>query len=142
MLVVTSFFLLVWQPNVAERARLRQVISEQRALLHWLSGASAEVRRLRGAQGRNPGKRGNESLLALVDRSARKSGLARAVKRLEPQGKNAVRLWVEQASFDQLAAWLAKLGKESGVHASAVSLERQERPGLVNGRLTLEEPSD
>ena len=61
-----------------------------------------------------------------------------ALKRVEPEGSNSVRVWLEGAPFDVLIKWLGTLSTQHGVDADTVTLERIEAAGLVNARLMLE----
>jgi general secretion pathway protein M len=115
---------------------MQQALETQRQTYQWMQERAAEVRRLRGSGAAMPAAASSESLLALVDRSAREGGLARAVRRIEPDGGGA-RLWMEQAGFAELMRWLVTLEHAHGVSISSLTLERQPTPGLVNARVTL-----
>jgi general secretion pathway protein M len=78
--------------------------------------------------------------LALADASARGNQLGNAVKRVEPLGPKSVRVSMEGASFDSLVDWLDGLARDFGVTATDFSVDRVEGVGLVNARVTLEEP--
>jgi general secretion pathway protein M len=84
--------------------------------------------------------RQGKSLLALADVSARGAGLANALKRVEPAGPRSVRVSFEVANFDALIGWIETLARDYGVQASDLSIDRAEGLGLVNARVTLEDP--
>ena len=81
---------------------------------------------------------GGRSLLSVADSTARAGGLATALKRVEPEGGNSVRVWLDGAPFDVLVKWLVTLSTQHGVDANSATLERSETAGQVNARLTLE----
>lgn len=126
---------LVIDPFSQELKRLEQSVAADRELLAWMEQAAQQVKTLRGSGG---AKRGNgQSLLSLVDASAKKNGLGGALKQVRPEG-NGVRLRFEQASFDDMVRWLGRLGSEQGVGVLSLNLERLETPGTVNATVVLE----
>jgi len=126
-----------WQSFDQARQQRLERLERQREALRDLSRQAAEIRQLRG-QADTP-SRSKESLLALVDRSARAQGLGAALKRVKPEG-GGVRLWLEKAPFDTLIVWLGRLKSRQGADITALSLERVNDTGLVNARITLERP--
>ncbi|MFZ0257002.1 MAG: type II secretion system protein M [Gammaproteobacteria bacterium] len=136
-----SLYLFYWQPMNAEQDRLRTHLAEQFEALVWMQQAAEEVRQLRGENRSMPQERTQESLLALVDRTARAT-IADGINRLEPDGEHAVKLWLKDVSFDSLLPWLQELQTAWGVQTTVVSLHRAEQPGLVTGRLVLEEAAE
>ncbi|MGF1613488.1 MAG: type II secretion system protein GspM [Gammaproteobacteria bacterium] len=137
-LVGFSFYWFFWQPMNAEQDRLRARLKEQSAALVWMQQAANEARRLRGEDLPTLQKREDESLLTLVDRTARQF-IADGLNRLEPEGEHAVKVWLKEVDFDDLVRWLQELQTEWGVQANVVSLQRMEQQGLVTGRLVLHE---
>lgn len=136
-LVLLGGYALVWEPYVESGTRLERDVAEQRALLQWMEASAREVQALRGSQ--PAGGTGGQSLLALADGSARAQGLGSALKRVEPEGANGVRVLLEQANFDDVLRWLDKIATERGVRVSAFSTERRsEQPGRVDVRIVLE----
>lgn len=135
-------YALIWQPFQKELGRLRQTVAEQRADLAWMRQAAIEAKRLENVQ---PGPKSQfpedirRSLLIVVDQSARAAGLGTAVKRVEPQGDDRVRVWLEQASFDQLIGWLDTLRQDQGIQTANAVIDRQ-ADGRVDARLILQEP--
>ncbi len=135
VLLVATLYFFLWQPLMSSRAEMRQEVAQQRALLRWMNGAASEARRLRGSGAGNR-MQGGQSLLSLVDQSARKAALGGVVKRVEPDGKQ-VRIWLEGAGFDKLVGWLERLERDNGVSVVKATIERADSPGVVNARLRL-----
>ncbi|MBF0284140.1 MAG: type II secretion system protein M [Magnetococcales bacterium] len=105
--------------------------------LAWMESKAAEVAVARsqgGAVGQMPA---GTSLATLADRTVRDQGLGDALKRVEPEGTDKVRLWLEGASFDRLAAWLDRLMQEFGVEVYQSQVEGEETPGRVKARVVL-----
>jgi len=78
-----------------------------------------------------------ESLVVLVDRTARQAGLGPALRDQSPNGANSLRLRMESASFDSLVAWLAELQQHHGVTIEAANVDVGSAPGLVNASVTI-----
>ncbi len=136
VLLVFLFYVLVWRPIGTRAEALQQRVQGQEKALAWMQQAAVEVKRLRG--GGTPTQARNESLLSLIERTARERGLSGAVRRVQPEGQHGARIWLEAAGFDDLVLWLHQLADTYGVRISEASVERQPQPGLVNARLLVE----
>ncbi|MGI9301161.1 MAG: type II secretion system protein GspM [Gammaproteobacteria bacterium] len=134
-LVVVYFILL--RPLADARARLRADTKSQQATLAWMQQAGQEIQQLR-RQSSAGGASANRSMLSIVDSSAKKSGLRKPITRMEPDGDNAVKLWVDDAEFDALVRWLGELQRTFAVQVGRASFSRTDSPGVVDSRLTLE----
>ena len=108
-------------------------------LLAWMQANETTIKRLGSASG--DASQGSvdlpdgRALMALVTRSARESGLA--LQRFEPSGENAIRVWIEDAPFAEVAAWLERLKSGNGVIIDQAAMDRADEPGRVSVRLTL-----
>lgn len=129
-------YVAAWSPLSSRVARLEKSVEERQAVKQWMEQAAVEANQLRGAAGATGGDE-HRSLLAVVDQTAKQSQLASAVKRIEPEGQEVVRVSLERASFDDLVLWLGSLQRTFAVRVADVSIERQAETGRVNARLTL-----
>lgn len=136
VLVILLLWTLVWHPVSQGRAELARQVGDQERLLSWMHDASAGVRRGR-AQTMMSTDGAAVSLLTLVDESLRAHGLGDAVRRVEPEGANIVRLWLDGARFDDLMAWLTTLDTGYGAAAEEFSAQTTDATGIVNVTLTL-----
>ncbi len=134
IVVLLLVYLLVIEPLQQRRAVLERGVVAQRELLSWMRDA---VVPLRGSSATPANSRG-QSLFAVVDRSARTTVLAGALQRVQPEGQGNVRVWFEDAPFDDLVRWTATLQREHGISVNTLSVERTDSAGLVNARVTLE----
>ncbi|MEX0899964.1 MAG: type II secretion system protein M [Gammaproteobacteria bacterium] len=132
--VLLLAYLLVVEPLQQRRAVLERGVVAQRELLAWMRDA---VVPLRGNTSAPADSRG-QSLFAVVDRSARATVLAGALQRVQPEGQGNVRVWFNDAPFDDLVRWIATLQREHGITVNTLSVERVDTAGLVNARVTLE----
>ena len=137
LLTVMLLWALLWQPLVSEVRRMEDEVAAQRENLRWMQASAAELQQLRGSGAQAAAGLGGRSLLGAADQSARSAGLGSGLKRIEPDGADAVRVRLEGVSFDKVILWLDGLAREAGVIASSVTVERTEAPGLVNVRLSL-----
>ncbi len=77
------------------------------------------------------------ALMALVTRSAGEAG-GLSLQRFEPSGEGAIRVWLENAAYADVAAWLERLHSNHGVVIDQAALDRGGNgPGQVSVRLTL-----
>lgn len=77
-------------------------------------------------------------MLATVDRTVTQANLKSTVKRIEPEGSNKARLWMEEGSFDRMVAWLVDLQRSQGVAIEEIRVDAKADDGTVNARLTLQ----
>ena len=78
-----------------------------------------------------------ESLVVLVDSSARESGLGKSISSSQPTGDGGLRLRLDRAAFDGVVAWLARLTQQHGVRIESAEIESAGEAGLVNAGLVL-----
>ena len=125
----------VLDPFAQELQRLEQSVVADRELLAWMEEAARQVKTLRGSGSTR--RKSGQSLLSLVDASAKQNRLGGALKQVKPEG-DGVRLRFEAASFDDMVRWLGRLGSEQGVGVTTLTLERLSDPGRVNATVVLE----
>jgi general secretion pathway protein M len=100
--------------------------------LAWIQTAAPEI------MASGPIASGNgESLLVIVDRSARESGLGNALAGSEPSGPGGLSVRLQKASFDTLVTWLARLQQQNGIRIDSASIDNAGTPGLVNAAIVL-----
>jgi type II secretory pathway component PulM len=113
-------------------ARERAKLTQKRADLAWMQSVAPEL-----ASSTAPPSASGESLLVIIDRSARESGLASAMAGSEPGGPNSLSIRLEKAPFDVLIAWLMRLSQQNGVLVDSAVIEKAGAPGLVNAAIVL-----
>jgi general secretion pathway protein M len=130
----------VWHPLSLARASLQTRLATQKQDLAYMQRAAVELRALQARGSHGQARREGKSLLALTDASARDAGLGPALKRVEPLDDKRVRVEFAAAGFDALAAWLQGLQRDYGIRADDVSIDRGAGDGVVDARLTVQEP--
>jgi len=127
-------FLAVVQPLRTYQENLESRVAAERELVSWMRGA---VDALKARGPRQPAADRSGSLLAIADTSARNAGLAQALRRIQQDGEDAVRVRLESAAFDTVVLWLENLEQRYGVVAREMTVEKLDAPGTVNASLTL-----
>jgi general secretion pathway protein M len=137
LLVLFLLYVLVWSPIHSGYDALRNNVEEQRATAMWMQESAQALASLKRNSGKAAQGLGGKSLLSVADSTARAGGLGPALKRVEPEGSDSVRVWLDGAPFDVLVKWLGTLST-LGVSTESATLERGEATGRVNARLTLQ----
>lgn len=137
VLIVFALYAITWAPLSKSTRKLQRSVQNQESLLQWANDASAQIRQLRTSQPKRMRTTG-KSLLSIVDQSATQSGIKANLKRMDPDGENALKLQVSAVSFDRLVHWVGELERNFGISVSSIALTRTEQTGLVEARLTLE----
>ncbi len=138
LVAVALFYGIVWKPLGDRVMALRVSVAEQAETHLWMQEAAREIRELRGQQA--PARGARASLLSLTDRTARERGLGPAIRRVEPEGADKVRIQLEQAPFDDMVTWLEQLVARERVRIEIITIDARDQAGLVNARLTLQSP--
>lgn len=138
LLVLFLLYILVWSPIHSGYNTLKNKVEEQRSTAMWMRESAQTLTSLKRGSGNRAQGLGGRSLLSVADSTARAGGLGPALKRVEPEGSDSVRVWLDGASFDVLVKWLGTLSTLHGVNAQSVTMERSDAKGRVNARLTLQ----
>lgn len=136
VVLAVLYFLLLAPFYSAIDARDRRVAAKQ-ADLAWLQGSLAEVQSLAASQPQSTGPTG-ESLVVLIDRTAREAGLGASLTGQTPSGDAGIRVRLESAPFDPVVQWLGVLQQQYGVSIEAATIDRTPTQGAVNATLTLQ----
>ena len=129
-LLVLVFGVLLPLNHSVTQARTR--IGQKQADLQWMRNVTP-VLLANTAQGSTNG----ESLIVVVDRSARESGLGGSLAGSDPSGPGGLQVRLEKAPFDILVGWLARLSQQNGIRVEAASIDGAGAPGLVNAAIVL-----
>ncbi len=125
-------YLAVWEPVASARHQQHVDLAAARAMAVQLEALAAS-----GPRNGGPTAGAGQSLLAIIDQSSKASALTKPPSRLQPEGDDIVRIWLEDVPFDVLLRWLGDLQSRYGVRVDNADIERESAPGRVNARLTL-----
>jgi len=133
-------YLLFWLPLEDDLRNLQKGLKIERASIVWMRTAADEVlsQRRVPASVKNKTATSGRSMLSIVDKSTRTAGLGDSVKRVEPDGKDAVKVWLEAVDFDLLMKWMVTMDDNYQMTANIVTLERKNNKGLVDARIVLQ----
>ncbi|MGD9386753.1 MAG: type II secretion system protein GspM [Gammaproteobacteria bacterium] len=139
---VAVVLLLVWalliSPLSTSTSATTQRVEMKRETLAFLRGAAAELAGAGGVAAAAAGPNlAGQSLVVIVDRTARTAGLGTALTRNQPVGEDGIRVRLDNASFDAVAAWLATLSASAGMSIESASFDRTPDEGRVNASLVL-----
>lgn len=135
IVLLLLIYLLLVEPFVLGLRDLDKRVAVQQEELAWMRAAAAEVQRLRAGGAGHQRADSGQSLLSLIDSSAKAQGLGKALKQLSPMGEK-VRVRLELAPFDTLLRWFGSL-ESSGVGVDTLTVERLEAEGMVNATVVL-----
>jgi general secretion pathway protein M len=116
-------------------SRLQDQVARKQADLVWMRNAAPEIAAA-GPVRSNSG----ESLIVIVDQSARESGLGNSLAGSQPSGRGSLSVQLEKAPFDALVGWLARLSQQNGVQIESATIDTTGQPGTVNASLVLKNP--
>ncbi len=129
ILLITAIVLPLQRSVSATEARIKQ----KRDDLVWLRSIAPQLGTLQNA--RRPSS--NESLVALIDRTARESGMAQALVASQPSGDGGLNVRLEQLPFDTLMGWLSQLHRQYGVRVDSATVDSAKEVGTVTATLVL-----
>jgi len=137
VVLITLVYFMVWEPlqDGIQTSRVR--IKAQNATLLEMRDQAVEAKQLIAAQRQAGTNVGGSSLLVIIERTAQQKNIKSRLQKVQPEGQDGVRVWVENASFDSLIDWLALLENRNTIYVSEIIIERQKEPGRINSRILL-----
>jgi len=132
-LVPVLFYLLVWTPVENGLARSQARLTAVQAQLAQVREQAALVASLRAA----PRSEAPADAASAVQEAAARNGLRGQLKRVDADSANSVRVQIEAAPFPALMSLLVEL-QQAGLRAEKATIERNAKPGTVNGTLLLQ----
>jgi general secretion pathway protein M len=129
--LILIFGVLIPLDSSVAKARAR--ITQKQADLAWMKNVAPVL----AASGPVHTGANNESLIVIVDRSARESGLDKALAGSEPSGPGGIQVRMEKAPFDAIVGWLSRLSQQNGIGVDGASIDSAGAPGVVNAAIVL-----
>ena len=115
-------------------AQARQRITTKQGDLAFIQDAAPQL----AAAGPGSGEAATgESLVVLIDTSARESGIGKSLSSSQATADKGLRIRLQNVPFDALVAWLARLSQSHGVRVESAEIEAAGETGLVNAGLLL-----
>lgn len=140
LLVLVAAYMLGLRPFYAAVNARAERIAQKEGDLAWMRSVAGELAALSANAPAVSAGGGNESLVVLVDRTARECGLGSALTGQTPNGETGIRVRLEAAEFDKLLVCLGSLQQAHAVTIESASIDRTGKPGFVNASLVLTRP--
>ncbi len=137
--VLMMSYLFVVEPLVEQSDLLTTRVAAQKKLKSHLERVGLEAKALRANAGgaKKLSGSGKDTLLAVVSKTSRQNGIKESMKRITPEGSEKARIWLEEASFDQMIAWLTAVGSSYAITVENINVTAEDEPGQVRAKLTL-----
>jgi type II secretory pathway component PulM len=114
-------------------AKAKQRVERKQADLAWMQSVAPQVASAPAAIA----PASQQSLIVVIDNSAREAGLSGALTSSEPAGNGTLRVRLEKAPFDLVVTWVARLSEQHAVGVDSATFERAGAPGIVNAGIVL-----
>jgi type II secretory pathway component PulM len=129
LVLILVFAIIVPLDRSVAHAKTR--LTQKRADLAFMQGVAPEI------SNSSAPSSSSESLILIVDRSAREAGLQKSLAGSEPGGQNSLSVRLEKAPFDKLVTWLGRIAVQNGVVVDSATIEKTGAPGEVNAAIVL-----
>lgn len=139
LVLLVAIYMLALAPFYAAVNSRAERVARKEGDLAWMRSVGGEVMAL-NVSSETPVAPTNESLVVLIDRTARECGLGAALTGQTPNGDNGIRVRLEQAEFDKLVVCLGSLQQAHAVNIESANINRTAKPGFVNASLVLTRP--
>lgn len=127
-------YFLLWKPIVLKKYKLEQSTQEMEQELAVMKQQAEQVKVLKASSAPVGRIQKGQSLLGIIDRSAKSNQLAGSLKRVKPDGQTKARVWLENAKFNDVIRWVENLKRRYNVDIENASFEKQEEAGVISGR--------
>lgn len=128
--VVVLLLLGIFVPLQRSLLQAREHLQQQQEDLEWMKRMAPT---LAAAGPGTPATPNNgESLVVLIDRSAREAGLVKSLTGSQPSGNGAMSVQFNGADFNLLLGWLHRLSTQQGLRVEDASITGSGTPGIVN----------
>ncbi|CAA2977293.1 type II secretion system M [Olea europaea subsp. europaea] len=125
----------VLMPLDSSVAKARTRINKKQQDLVWMKSVAPFLAAQAGSAHQNNG----ESLIVIVDRSARESGLGKSLAGTDPSGAGGIQVRLEKAPFDAIIGWLSRLSQQNGIGVEGATIDGAGAPGVVNAAIVLKQ---
>ncbi|WP_263078638.1 type II secretion system protein M [Endozoicomonas sp. Mp262] len=130
-ITVTLFYLLAWEPLDDWSGRQQEDYSQQLETMNWMQQHLDKAREL---EKKKKSGAGQKELSSIVTTQARQTGVI--ISRIQPDQKG-VAVWVEDAAYQKLLAWLVILKNRHFVNVQQIKIDRLKEEGRVKGYVHL-----
>ena len=125
---------LIWAPLMNAVQDRHERVAKQQSDLIWMQSKLADVRALASASNKTAGSR--QSIYGTVERTARQQ--FKGDIRVQQEGKEGIRVQINNVSFDELITWLDTLSYQHQVFVKDFKVENEKEAGRVKASILLE----
>ena len=119
------FYVLIWQPWHAAIDHMERVLPYKRIDLIWMRQQSETIVNGSAVNKIDQIKGENQSLLAVIEQTAKTSGVQKAIQQMIPQqDEQEVSVVLEETSFNKWLQWVDILKNEYAVNIKQLSADR------------------
>src|SRR5258708_3325043 len=129
--LILIFGVLIPLDSSVAKARAR--VTQKQADLAWMKNVAPVLATMAPVHTGAP----NESLIVVVDRTTRESGLDKALAGSEPSGPGGIQVRMEKGSFDAIVGWLSRLSQQNGIGVDGASIDTAGAPRIVDAAIVL-----
>lgn len=134
VMIIAVVYLALMFPAQNTVASASKKLEAKQSLLLWMQ--ANEEQALAASKSR-AGNRGGGSQNLLGDVNSIASRFQITLQRYEPEGKDKLRVWLEDVSFNNMVRWLHQLESQKGITVSSISLDSEKAPGLISAKIVL-----
>ena len=139
ILALLMIYTMLWRPFVAQIELSRMGIESEQKTLSMMKSLQVQAQQLQATSSRRTNKPIGGSIMKVVD-STRNSAQLPTAKRIEPEGQNSLRLWIDNAPFDKVIMWLGRLNRQYDINVTEIIVDKQNESGVVNVKMILTGP--
>jgi general secretion pathway protein M len=132
----------VFQPFYNSIAHMEQALPDLRSNLVWMRQTDEVLERGGGMATSQASEGSSESLLSVLESTARGAKIRESIQQLVPTKNNTeVRVVLDDADFNKWLLWVDSLYKKEGVDIRQVTAERDDdKPNIAEIRVTFFRP--
>lgn len=135
------FYSLLWSPLQNSLEYMNTSVQSMRTNLVWMEQQSQVIKSGAGRKQSSTVRGANQSLLSVLEQTARQAGIREAIQRLTPNQQNEVRVMLENVDFNRWMRWVDSLNKNYAVDVSTLNAERDgEKPNIAEIQVTFFRP--
>lgn len=134
-------YFLGWEPFVTKMERLKKSNTENQQTLVWMQEKLEEVKQLQRTSAGAVVDLKGQSLLGVLDKTAKSNNLGSSIKRVQPEGNDKALVRLEKAQFNLVIRWLEQLQLRQGILVDSSVFEKESESGLVNARIIFQTAS-
>lgn len=129
------FYVLIWQPWHKSIDSMKESIQPLRSDLVWVRQHAEIIKNGGPAVDNKSGK--DKSLLSLVESSAKRNKVDKAIQQMVPTNDDQVRVVLDKADFNNWVKWVDELSVRYGINVVQAKADRDDdKPNTAEVRMT------